>query len=59
MKHDPRRLSPICPGGICVKKAEISDEMFFIITGQRVRIRRPIGDRRIERWLGHNRPSLI
>jgi hypothetical protein len=54
MEHDARRLSPICPVGVCVEKAEISDEMFFIITSQHISIRSLIGDWRIERWFGHN-----
>ena len=57
MQHDPRNLTPIGLGKICVKQAQIRDDVLFVVCRQRRIGGCLIGDiwikRRFLHWLSN------
>ena len=59
MQHDSRHLGPIRALGLGIEEAQISDEMFVIVISQTVSVRSLVGNRWIERRLGHDHSASI
>jgi hypothetical protein len=58
VQDDARHFGPVRTFRVGIKQAQIGHEMFFVISGQIAGRGGLIGNRGIERWLGHNQARL-
>jgi hypothetical protein len=58
VQHDAGHFGPIRAFGVGIEQTQIRDEMFVIIVGQTVGHRGLVGNRGIERRLGHDHVRL-
>ena len=57
VQHQPRYPGPIGAFGFGIKKPKVGDEMVLVVGSQGLGVRSKIGDRRIERRLGHRQSA--
>ena len=59
VQDDAGHFGPIRAFGVGIKQTQVRDEMFVVVAGQIVGVRRLVGNRGILRWLGHDHVRLL
>ena len=54
VQHDPGDVRPVGTFGVRIEQTQIGDEMFLVVPGQISRRRGLVGNRGVERRLGHD-----